>query len=62
MRARDEGELRVYRLGERRFCVDRNELLAWIRSHAVVPTSHARARLQEVLAREARKCRADASP
>lgn len=51
-RAVNAGELPGYQLGTKWVRVYWPEVLAWVRSHRVAPTSHARARLAEVLARE----------
>ena len=51
-RARDRGELPVYRLGDRWERVFWPEVVAWVRSKRVPITSHARARVDEVLERE----------
>ena len=52
--ARDRGDLATYRLGERTERVTWPELVRWVRSRKVQPTSHASARVAEVMEREAR--------
>ena len=47
------GELPGYRIGSRTLRVFWPEVIAWVRSKAVRPTAHARARLAEVLMRDA---------
>ena len=51
--ARDAGELPVYQLGPRTQRVAWSEVVRWVRSRKVQPTSHAEARVREVLDREA---------
>jgi len=53
-RAIARGELPATKLGERWLRVEWADVLAWLRSRRVRPTAHARERLAEVLAREAR--------
>lgn len=47
------GDLPAYRISGRWWRVSRDELDRWVRSHRATPTAHARARLAEVLTREA---------
>jgi hypothetical protein len=47
-------DLIAYRRGKRRWLIFRSDAEDWIRRHAVRSTDHARARVDEVLEREAR--------
>jgi len=47
------GELPAARLGARRILILRTDLERWIRAHTIRPTTDARVRVDEVLAREA---------
>jgi predicted DNA-binding transcriptional regulator AlpA len=48
------GELPASRLGARRLTILRSDAQNWIRRHAVRPSTHAAARVEEVLEREVR--------
>ncbi len=48
-----DGGLPAYRISGRWWRVSRGELDRWVRRHHATPTAHARARVAEVLAREA---------
>ena len=50
----DLGEIPASRVGKRRLSIFRADVEAYIRKHAIRPTDHAEARVNEVLKREAR--------